>query len=241
LLQKVGLTEAQQILPSREYLGRGIESLVVLPGRKELNDSIATKTVALVSSTFHSDQSVPLDERPAATWERSLRKRMSGESYFIETDPGYEGHIGVFDAVFIYFARKEPTTPLSIEEIPDARLVGIHGLYHYLTDPTVYYGVRFAVDPELQGQGIGRKIMCHNLQQCLRLGAQERQIFTEADPIKNKAVLEIYGKWGFLPTGRSMEYNGEQQVFLAAKLAPGTKSWEMAKQFEAEDGPPVKW
>lgn len=234
-----GLTEAQQKLPLREYLGRGLESLLVLPGNTELNSILAQKTTSLVSSAFHPSPSVSSDNWPSTVWANSFRKVMAGNSHFVETDPGMEGYIGVFDTYIVYLARKDPAQTLELDEVSGAPLVAIHGLYHYLLEPDIYYGVRFAVDPELQGQGIGRKIMSHNLQQCLRLGATERRIFTEADPIQNKKVLEIYRNWGFTPTGRRIEYKGVEQIFLAAKLEPGTQAWKMAMMFEDEDGPPV--
>jgi GNAT superfamily N-acetyltransferase len=238
-LKQIGLTEAQIVLPTREYIGRGIESLVVLPGQNELNEAFVHKSVELVSRTFHPDSNVPPEERPTATWERFFRRQMRGDSYFIESDKGFEGKIGVFDALFVYLARNKRDEPLAKEELSRARLIGIHGLFHYLPDPTVYYGIRLALNPELQGRGIGRKIMSHNFQQCLRLGATERQIFTEADPSRNKKVLKIYKGWGFVPTGRSICYNGEKQIFLATALAPKTKAFKMATNFDREDGPSV--
>lgn len=238
-LERFGLTQAQRELPTREYLGRGIESLVILPGETRLNDALISKSIALVSATFPSDESVPADERPVATWERSIRKRIAGDAYFVETDPGLEGRIGVFDAFFAYLARRDPAVPLAAEELPDSKLIGIHGVYRYLVEPTVFYGVRLAVDPELQGQGIGTMMMSHNLQQCIRLGGTERRVFTEADPVHNKRALDMYSRWGFTPTDRSFEYNGKRQVVLSASLTPGTNAWRMARNFDRDSGLPV--
>ena len=237
-----GLTECQRLLSQGQYIGRGIEAVAVNANMgKDLNDKLLETSAALVREAFPVDPAVRKEDLPESTWRRALTRVMSGRSHFVEdeSDSKREGWVGVFDAFVLYFARIAPHEPLNKSSIANAPLIGIHGVYHYLLEPEVYWGLRMAVRPDLQGRGLGTKLMSHNLHLCLELGATQRNLFTEKDPQKNKKALDLYRGLGFRETDAEIDYNGKQQTVLSLPLQIGSKGWLMAQRFNAEDGEPV--
>lgn len=81
--------------------------------------------------------------------------------------------------------------------------------------------LNICVDPDLQGNGIGRRLLGHALDHAQRLGAE--RMFLEVRPT-NAPALKLYRDFGFSMIGTRRGYypddNGREDALVLARLLP---------------------
>ena len=209
VLDRDGRTPIEISLRPTQLMEGGITAVLLQKGASR---SWISATEAIVARCFPSGSETPEHLRPASTWRECLGAKLAGQSYFVETSGPFARRIGVIDCVFAYIETSGNYTP-------QTPVVGIHGLYHYVSLPRQYFALRLAVTPEYQRRGFGAKFFWHNCGIALNAGATSHWLFTEADPVKNRSVLELYRRWGYRETGLTQYYNNELQVFMSLDLS----------------------
>jgi ribosomal protein S18 acetylase RimI-like enzyme len=76
--------------------------------------------------------------------------------------------------------------------------------------PDAYFIENIAVDPAVQGRGLGRKLIEHAVGEARRLGLSALSLYTNAAMTEN---LAMYRRIGFVETHRTME-NGFDRVYM---------------------------
>ena len=111
--------------------------------------------------------------------------------------------VATHDAAMIGTILAQPTHPTSKCE--------------YFTRPGVACVHQFAVDPDHQGQGLGRMLMQQAEQWATRAGYAELAMDT-AEPATH--LVDFYGRLGFRPVG-SVQWGGKvyRSVVLSKRLA----------------------
>ena len=80
-----------------------------------------------------------------------------------------------------------------------------------------YFIDHIAVDPQCQGEGVGRRLIEHAAAQAGRLGLSVVRLHTNVMMTEN---LSMYAHIGFVETHRAVE-NGFQRVYLRWSLPQG--------------------
>ncbi len=77
----------------------------------------------------------------------------------------------------------------------------------------------FAVDPQTQGQGIGKALLTAFMQQLAEIAPEVREIWLTADP-DNAAALRLYQQHGFVQTSEEPDYYGSdyRRLVLTAQI-----------------------
>jgi ribosomal protein S18 acetylase RimI-like enzyme len=73
-----------------------------------------------------------------------------------------------------------------------------------------------ALLPQFQGQGHGKALMTFVEQQAQRLGKPAIELYTNVKMVEN---LELYPRFGFVETGRRIQY-GYARVFFRKEISP---------------------
>lgn len=222
-----GNTYAEDILAPRQHVGTDLEAVLVTP---QTPSHLIEQSIELVRELWPPRSGVPADLAPPATWQRMIERKRSGNSYFVDDEPPLRGRIGVMDCVFLYVSRTScDASSLSSRRLAEGQeLVAIHGLYHYVSRPHRYFCARLGVMPRCQGRGIGRRVVSHQIALALQLGAKTQWLFTEADRASNGRVIDMFARWGFVPSRLRCSYNGSAQVFMYLDLTPGSPGWNLA-------------
>lgn len=101
------------------------------------------------------------------------------------------------------------------------RVVGITGLHHYLWGPPGNVWLSwFAVDPDLQGQGLGSKLIAATINLARQRGFEQLFIETYSSPTFEKARA-FYASRGFKQVGKICCYmpDGADMVVFTICLA----------------------
>jgi len=103
-----------------------------------------------------------------------------------------------------------------LAESPESELLGIVGLFakRWIGKQNLYLGW-FAVDPERQGQGIGRGLLEYAKEIAREMGA--RWIYTETAP-EPEATIRFYEKAGFQRCAECSDYWEEGEPLLLYRL-----------------------
>jgi GNAT superfamily N-acetyltransferase len=129
----------------------------------------------------------------------------------------------VIDAYAVYADRLErPPAPVRDDHAAQVREGLVHvesegsvrGLIVLRTNPDHLFVVNLAVRPELQGQGIGSRLLDFAEGRARRLGLGEVRLATNERMTEN---LRYYSARGYIETGRGME-DGYARVFLTKRL-----------------------